>query len=192
MVHEGQPAQHRPSPHRGVEGSRRASSDQVKLPQPCAPASPHGVAGGSSRLSDTLSNSPHHLTPSRTAPTWARVARGDDRTQREAPPPQLASPADGIALYRRCAALGFLTRFSVKNNADYEEVSFVCQFPAPSATSNPQTRPILIQRRQRWRNLRQPRGKPSTHSASVQTEPLDSTPPPRLHPPEFPPPPRSS
>jgi hypothetical protein len=165
----------------------RASPDQVILPQPCPLASRHRVAGGSSQQADTLSNSPPYLNPLHTAPTWTSVARGDDRTQREAPPPQTTSPADANDLYRRCAALGFQTRFSVKNKAAYEEVSFVCRFPSPSATSNPPARPIPIGHCQHRRNRQQLRGKPSTHSASVQTEPLDCAL--RPHSPESPPPP---
>jgi hypothetical protein len=87
MVYEDHPAQHHPSPHRGVEGSRRASSDRATLPQCCPPASPHRVVGWSSRQAVTLSNSPPSHTPSHTAPTWASVAKGGDRILEEAPLP---------------------------------------------------------------------------------------------------------
>jgi hypothetical protein len=85
-------------------------------PQPCPPASPHGVVGGPSQQMVMLLNSPPLRTPSRTAPTWANVTTGDDRVQRENPSPQLASPADAISLYRRCASMGLQAHFSIKSN----------------------------------------------------------------------------
>jgi hypothetical protein len=49
MEREERPAQHQPSPHRGVERPRRTSSDQGILSQPCPPVSLSGVAGWTSR-----------------------------------------------------------------------------------------------------------------------------------------------
>jgi hypothetical protein len=84
--------------------------------------------------------------------------------------------------------MGPQAHFSIKSNTEYEEVSIVCRFPAPSAASNPPARPIPTRRRQHRHNCRQIRGRPATHLASMQTEPLDRTPP-RPHQPASPPPP---
>jgi hypothetical protein len=133
MEHEERPAQHHPSPHRGVEGSWRASVDKATHPQPCPPASPSGVVGRSSWRAGTQQlYSPPLRAPSRTVPTWASVARGENLTQQEAPATS-TSPSEAIALY----------------TAGYEEISLFCRFPDPSATTSFPTRPLLTRRRQR-------------------------------------------
>jgi hypothetical protein len=147
------PAQHHPSPHQGVEGSRCACTDQEPNPQPCPPASPSGVVGRSSRLAGSQQiHSPPCCSPrSCTASNWADVVRGVDFTHQEAP---AASSADVIALYKRYAALGYQARFSVKSGAGYKEVSLSCHFPVPSAVSCLSSQPFCNRRCQCWRIIR--------------------------------------
>jgi hypothetical protein len=125
MDHKVRPAQDHPSPSRGVEGSRRVCTEQESYPQPCPPASPSGVEGKSRRPagSQQIHPPPRCSPPSRTAPTWAEVARGVDFTHQEAP---AASSANVITLYKRYSALGLQASFSVKSGAVYEEASLSC------------------------------------------------------------------
>jgi hypothetical protein len=182
MEREERPTQHHPSPHRGVEGLRHTSSDQ-----PCPPASPSGVAGWSSQRAGLQQvHSPLHCSPSRTAPTWADIVRGEDSTQQEAP---AASPDDAIALYKQYVALGYQACFSVKSSAGYQEVSLFCRFPVLPAARCLSSHPHTNRRRQRQRNRQRNRSKPATRSTSAQTEPLTSTQPPRPHCPASPSPP---
>ncbi len=142
MESEECPAQQHPSPHRGVEGPRHASSDQGTLSQPCPPASPSGVAGWSSgRAGSQQVHSLLHCSLSRTAPTWADIVRRDDFTQQEA---HAASPDNAVALYKRYVALGYQARFSVKSSAGYQEVSLFCRFPVLPAASCRSSTPTLI------------------------------------------------
>jgi hypothetical protein len=145
------PAQHHPSPHRGVEGSRRDSTDQVTPTHPCPPASLPGVVGRSSRRAgpQQLHSAPH-CSPSRTAPTWADIARWGNlsSTHQEAP----ATPtADAIALYKRFVSMGLQAIFSIRGSAGYEEVNLFCHFLEPSAVRHHST-----QRHQCRRNRQQP------------------------------------
>jgi hypothetical protein len=178
MEREERPSHHHPSPHRGVEGSRRASVDTAPLPQPRPPASPSGVGRSSWHAGSLQPDFPPLLSPSRTSPTWASIAKGATCTQREVP---TASPADIIAIYQRCVAAGIQARFSVKNISGYEEVCLLCRFPGTSAA-----RPPTARRRQRQR--RRNRGKTVTRSTSVQTEQIIAAQMPRLHRPASPPP----
>jgi hypothetical protein len=176
MDHEVRPAQLHPSPHRGVEGSRRVCTEQVVYTQPCPPASPSGVAGRlSRRVGSQQLNTPPPCTPSHTAPSWADVARGEihTSTHQEAP---AASIADAIALYKRYVSIGLQARFSVRSNASYEEICLSCRFPEPPATRsrNP------IRHRHCRRNRHRNRGKPDTCTVSAQTEPFVCATPPRL------------
>jgi hypothetical protein len=171
MEREERPSHHHPSPHGGVEGSRRASVDTAPLPQPRPPASPSGVGRSSWRAGSLHPDFPPLLSPSRTSPTWASIARGATCTQREAP---TASPADIIAIYQRCVAAGIQARFSVKNISGYEEVCLLCCFPGTSAARPPTAR---RRQRQRWRN----RCKTVTRSTCVQTEQKIAAQTPRLH-----------
>ncbi len=168
MAREGPPAQPYPSPHRGVEGSQRASVGQASTPRPRPPASPLGVAGRSSQLGGSTQQfiSPPSRTPSLTVPTWADVARGTTCTQREAPP---ITPADIIAIYQRCAAAGVQARFSVKNLAGFEKVCLTCRFVDTATPHAPQPRRRLRQRRRH-------RGKPASCLTSTQTDPIIATP----------------
>jgi hypothetical protein len=98
MEREECPAQHCPSPHQGVEGSRRASLDQVTLSQPCPPASPSGIIGWSSRRAGSQQvhspPMPPHCSPPRTAPTWPDIARG--RTSANKRPLQHCQPTPSL------------------------------------------------------------------------------------------------
>jgi hypothetical protein len=180
MAWEESSAQHHPSPHRGVEGSQRASAGQATTPHPRPPASPLGVVGRSSwRGSTQLFTSSPPPAPSRAAPTWADIARGATCTQREAPS---ITPADIIAIYQRCAAAGVQTRFSVKNLAGFEEVCLTCRF---IDTATPCAHPAHPARR-RLRQRRRHRGKPASSSTSTQTEPIIATPTSRPHRPTSP------
>jgi hypothetical protein len=166
------PAQHHPSPHRGVEGSRSAVVGKVTPPQPRPPASPSGVAGWSSRRARTqqLNSPPLRAPSSRTVPTWASVARGGNLTQQEAPPqlqhlPTLSASTSVMSLW--VSERAFPSRIKLD----------------PSATSSPPTRPLPTRRRQR----RQNRSKPATCTSSTQTEASTYMSPPRTHPPTSPP-----
>jgi hypothetical protein len=178
MAREDSPAQHHPSPHRGVKGSRRASAGQATTPHPRPPASPIGVVGRSSwRGSTQLFTSSPPRAPSHAAPSWADIARGATCTQQEAPS---VTPADIIAIYQRCAAAGVQTRFSI---AGFEEVCLTCRF-IDTATATPRAHPAHPARR-RLRQRRRHRGKPSSSSASTQTEPIIATQMSRPHRPAF-------
>jgi hypothetical protein len=98
MERKVRPAKHHPFPHRGVERSRRNSTDQVNPPQPCPPASPSGVVGRPTQQAGPQQlHTPPHWTPLRTAPTWADIARGGDPTHQEAPPRHLQTPSLSIS-----------------------------------------------------------------------------------------------
>jgi hypothetical protein len=74
MESEECPPKSHPSPTSGVEGSPRFS--RLTTPS-CPPASPSWGAGQLSWQAGTQQLfSPRHPSPSRTAPTWAHVARG--------------------------------------------------------------------------------------------------------------------
>ncbi len=182
------PPNNTPPPTKGVEGPRRASSDQMTLSQPCPPTSPSGVAGRSSRRAGSQQvHSPLQCSPSRTAPTWADIVRGDDFTQQKAP---AALPDDAIALYKRYVALDYQARFSVKSSAGYQEVSLFCCFPVLPAASCLSSHPHTNRRCQCRRNCHRNHRKAATHTISAQTKPPASTRlPPRPHRPASPSPP---
>jgi hypothetical protein len=154
--YDGQPAPGPtpPLPHRGVEGSRSAGVSKVTPPGHALPPPPLGsqacrvgMLGRNSWTRPLLAP-----TPPRTVPTWASVARGgnltqQDFTQQEAPA-VAATPSDAIALYKRYVVMGYQARFSIKNNAGYEEINLFCRFPNPSATSAPPTQPLPTRKRQ--------------------------------------------
>jgi hypothetical protein len=100
MDREVRLAQHHPSPHRGVEGSRRDSTDQVTTPPPpqqsCLPLRGHRLvelAGRVGGAAVTITPPPHPLTyvlPQTW--TWADIVKGENFTQQEALPLRLPTP----------------------------------------------------------------------------------------------------
>ncbi len=137
-----------------------------------------GVEGWSSRQArpQQLHLTPH-CTLSRTALTWAEIARGGNSTHQEAP---TTSPADAITLYKRYVTMGFQARFSIKSNAGYEDITLFCCLPVSSVASNKPSQPPRSCRCQRQRNHPRNRDKPATCTTSAQTEPLASMSPSRL------------
>jgi hypothetical protein len=138
MAREEPPAQPHPSPHRGVEGSERASAGQATTPHPRLPASPLGVVGRSSWRGSTQQFilSPPHPTTSPGSPTWANVDRSnvDVRAAKPTCPRQqpAITPADFTALYDRCMSSGFKARITISHAAGNQVFTVSCNLPAPA------------------------------------------------------------
>jgi hypothetical protein len=115
--------------------SQGAGTQQLPLHQHCSPSctAPLGPAlleGVTARGGTTTQRWPSVCSPLHTASYWASVARGETgaNMQREA---SSVTPADAIALYRQCVALGIQARFTVKNIDRYETACLPPLLPSP-------------------------------------------------------------